>query len=199
MGRLMAFANASIQSFFMILSPRLETLIFLMFAVVIIETLVFLRYERRIMKSFLAAITCNGISFLWGSLLLPIPDLIIDLPRSATYEVTTRSYRQNPMIMNDLAQYFSPEYLSIHQSVLFLSPNIFTVLRISPERDQHILTLTNVTNKACDIEIPLSELSVTETHWCDIVTGKEWIFKDQKLHITLDPYDVIWLEALHKK
>ena len=84
------------------------------------------------------------------------------------------------------------------QHVLLLSPKIFTVLKISPERDQHILTLTNVTSKACDIDIPISELSATETHWCDIVTGKEWIVKDQKLHITMDPYDVIWLEALRK-
>ena len=116
----MAFANASIQPFFVILSPRLETLIFLMFAVVIIETLVFLRYERRLMKSFLAAITCNGISFLWGGLLLPIPDLILNPPMGVIYDVTARGYRRNPILMNDLAQYFSPEYLSIHQSVFFL-------------------------------------------------------------------------------
>jgi len=80
------------------------------------------------------------------------------------------------------------------QHVLFPSPNIFTVLRISPEGDQHILTLTNVTSKVCDIEVPLSELGSSETHWCDIASRKEWIVENQKLHITLHPYDVIWLE-----
>lgn len=84
------------------------------------------------------------------------------------------------------------------QHVLLLSPNIFTVLRISPEGNQYILTLTNVTSKVCDIKIPLSELSAKETHWCDIVSGKEWVVEDQELHITLDPYDVLWLEAFSK-
>ena len=80
------------------------------------------------------------------------------------------------------------------QHVLLLSANIFTVLRISPEGDQHILTLTNVANKVCDIEIPLSELGTNETGWCDIINGKEWMVENQKLHITLHPYDIIWLE-----
>lgn len=80
------------------------------------------------------------------------------------------------------------------QKVLLISPNIFTVLRISPEGDRHILTLTNVTNRVCDIEVPLSELGTNETHWYDLVSGKRWMFEDQKLYITLHPYDVIWLE-----
>lgn len=35
------------------------------------------------------------------------------------------------------------------QHILMLSPDVFTALRISPERDQYILTLTNVTNNVC--------------------------------------------------
>jgi len=84
------------------------------------------------------------------------------------------------------------------QKVLLLTPNIFTVLRISPEGDQHILTLTNVIGKTCDIEIPLSELGVNERQWYDIVSGKEWVVENQNLCMTLEPYDVIWLEPFNE-
>ena len=56
------------------------------------------------------------------------------------------------------------------------------------------MTLTNVTSKVCDIEIPLSELGANEMHWYDLVGRNEWTAENQKLHITLHPYDVIWLE-----
>jgi len=83
-----------------------------------------------------------------------------------------------------------------NQRVLMISPDIFSVYRISPDEDQHILTLTNVTNKVCKIEVPLSELSIYETHWYDIVSEMEWMAENQKLHITMQPYDVIWLTPL---
>jgi len=79
------------------------------------------------------------------------------------------------------------------QHVLMISPDIFTVLRISPEGDQHILTMTNVTNRTCTIEIPILELNVDETRWYDLIGEKEWVAGKRKLSITLQPYDVIWL------
>lgn len=76
-----------------------------------------------------------------------------------------------------------------------ISPDVFMVLRISPERDEHILTITNVTNRVCTIEIPLSELNVEQTRWYDLIGEKEWIVENDKLSITLRPYDVMWLIA----
>jgi sucrose phosphorylase len=76
------------------------------------------------------------------------------------------------------------------------SPAIFTVLRTSPEGGQHILAMTNVTNNECTIEIPLSELSIEETRWCDLVNEKEWKAENSALSITLQPYDVMWLKPL---
>ncbi len=67
-------------------------------------------------------------------------------------------------------------------------------MRISPESDQNILTLTNVTNKVCNIKISLSELGINELHWQDIVSGKECISENEEIHITMQPYDIIWLE-----
>jgi len=81
------------------------------------------------------------------------------------------------------------------QYTLAFSPAIFSVLRISPKGNEHILTLINVTNKACYIEVPVSELGTQETHWYDLVGKKGKIANNhQKLEITMQPYDVIWLK-----
>ena len=80
------------------------------------------------------------------------------------------------------------------QKIFMTSPKIFTVLRTSPEEDQHILTLTNITSKICDIKLSLSEVGIEDAHWYDLVSGKEWLFENQELNITMKPYDVIWLE-----
>ena len=82
------------------------------------------------------------------------------------------------------------------QKILMISSQLFSVLRISPEKDQRILTLTNVTAQTCQIEIPLAELGTGETEWNDIITGKEWIAADGRLNIICEPYDVIWLEPV---
>jgi sucrose phosphorylase len=79
------------------------------------------------------------------------------------------------------------------QRVLNLSPDVFTVLRISPERNRHVLTMTNVTDRATGIEIPLADLGVKGTHWRDLVSQKEWMPVGDTLSIAFAPYDVIWL------
>ncbi|MCK4892676.1 MAG: sugar phosphorylase, partial [Calditrichia bacterium] len=85
------------------------------------------------------------------------------------------------------------------QQVLMISSDIFAIMRISPEGDQYILTLTNVTNRVCRIEVPLSQLGIDENRWYDLVSGMEWMAEEQKICITLIPYDVVWLEPFKKK
>jgi sucrose phosphorylase len=82
------------------------------------------------------------------------------------------------------------------QTILTISSKIFAVLRTSPEGDQRILALTNVSDRACRIEILLSELGTRETDWFDLVSGMEWMAEDGTLHLTLQPYDVIWLQPM---
>ena len=79
------------------------------------------------------------------------------------------------------------------QKVLMVSPDVFAVFRTSPERDQHILTLTNVTERPSSIEVSLSVLGVNETEWHDLLSGSAWEAQDGKLSIDLEPYDVIWM------
>ncbi len=80
-----------------------------------------------------------------------------------------------------------------HQQVLMISSDVFMVLRTSPEKDQHILTMTNVTSRSCKVDIPLDELDVDETRWYDLLSDKEWAVENKKLSITLEPYGVMWL------
>ena len=80
------------------------------------------------------------------------------------------------------------------QKVLCLSTDVFALLRISPEGDDHILALINVTDKTCPTEIPLNETGISKTHWHDLLSEREWTARDEKLCVSLAPYDVVWLE-----
>ncbi|NET33207.1 MAG: sugar phosphorylase [Cyanothece sp. SIO1E1] len=79
------------------------------------------------------------------------------------------------------------------QRILMISPDVFTVLRTSPAGNQHILALTNVTPRVCQIQIPVSELGIQENHWYGLVGQRGWMTQDQVLTVTLQPYDVVWL------
>lgn len=90
------------------------------------------------------------------------------------------------------------------QQILAIAPSVFAVLRTSPGCEEHLLTLTNVTNRVCHVEIPLSELKVDETsslvcqvpeetYWYDLIGTRGWKVREQKLQIVLQPYDVVWL------
>jgi sucrose phosphorylase len=79
------------------------------------------------------------------------------------------------------------------QKVLMVSPDVFTVFRTSPEGDQHILTLTNVTDRASSIEVPLSDLGVQETDWHDLLSDGAWEAQGGTLSIALEPYDIVWM------
>ena len=67
------------------------------------------------------------------------------------------------------------------QRVLSISRSVFSVIRRSPEEDQFILTLTNVTSGVTHLEIPLSEIGTDETGWYDLVSGMEWMAENETL------------------
>jgi sucrose phosphorylase len=80
------------------------------------------------------------------------------------------------------------------QQVLMTSPAVFSVLRTSPEGDEHVLALTNVSNRVVEIEITLSDLGLDQGHWRDLLSGKEKKAEGRRLFLTLQPYDVLWLK-----
>lgn len=80
------------------------------------------------------------------------------------------------------------------QKVFELSHHAFVVLRTSPERDDHVLALTNVTGKELQLEISLKALGVDERLWVDLIGEKYWEVVGSRLQIVLRPYDVAWLK-----
>jgi sucrose phosphorylase len=79
------------------------------------------------------------------------------------------------------------------QKVLMVSPDVFAVFRRSPEGDQHILTLTNVTDRASSIEVPLVDMGIEASEWHDLLSDGTWEVRDGKLSIALEPYDIVWM------
>jgi sucrose phosphorylase len=81
------------------------------------------------------------------------------------------------------------------QQVLTVSPSVFSVMRISPDGEERILALINVTSKACDVNISVSDLGAREERWNDLISEREYSVENQMLALTLQPYDVVWLKA----
>ncbi len=79
------------------------------------------------------------------------------------------------------------------QKILTLSKDVFAVLRTAPEGNEHILTLTNVTNRITRLQLSLAEVGMNEVQWYDLYGKRGWMAKEQKLDLPLQPYDVIWL------
>jgi sucrose phosphorylase len=124
------------------------------------------------------------------------------------YELLTKSYEdaQNKLYrIRELGGlvFIRQQHRAFHpngpQRVLMLSRNVFAVLRESPEGDEHILALTNVANRVCDIEVPLDEIGVRDTAWYDLVGGEEWSTEGEKLAIRLEPYDILWLKPFSER
>lgn len=112
------------------------------------------------------------------------------------------------------------------QKIFQLDPAIFALLRISPDCEQHILTLTNVTSRRCQISIPLDQLGVAgiypqklpelpnqpemlsdrpikplcaipqDNYWYDLMGQRGWRIVNNTLDVTLAAYDVAWLIPL---
>ncbi len=79
------------------------------------------------------------------------------------------------------------------QQVLQLSPGVFALLRTSPESDDTVLALTNVSDQELKLEVPFSELSRTERRWRDLLSSRQVVAADEGLLIDLEPYAVVWL------
>jgi sucrose phosphorylase len=79
------------------------------------------------------------------------------------------------------------------QKIFMLSKDVFSVLRVSPQGEEHILCLTNVANKVSRVQVAFSEIGVDEAHWYDLFGKRGWVAKGNKLDVPLQPYDVIWL------
>ncbi len=85
-----------------------------------------------------------------------------------------------------------------NQQIIMNSPDVFTVLRTSPDGEERILAMTNVTPRKTPMEFRPSEWGVRETHWYDLINENPWIAEEGRLKVTLEPYDIVWLKAVAK-
>ena len=80
------------------------------------------------------------------------------------------------------------------QHVMDLSPGLFSVLRTSPEEDERILSLVNISTKICNVVVSLIDVGSDDNKWIDLINDTEYFAKDNALPISLLPYDVLWLK-----
>ena len=80
------------------------------------------------------------------------------------------------------------------QKILKVRPEIFALLRTSPNEDQYILSLINITDDEIQIAIPLKEVQIFKQEWYDLIRQDKHTFEDENISLTLKPYDVVWLE-----
>ncbi len=80
------------------------------------------------------------------------------------------------------------------QCILKIKPEVFTILRTSPQKDQQILSLINVTNDQCNISIPMETINIFNQEWYNLIAQQKHTFTEGIINLTLEPYDVMWLE-----
>jgi glycosidase len=80
------------------------------------------------------------------------------------------------------------------QKVFDLSPQIFCVLRTSPEGDLHTLCLINVSNAVAEIELPLDQIGLKPGIYTEKINDAEMELKGPHPVLHLEPYDVLFLE-----
>jgi len=80
------------------------------------------------------------------------------------------------------------------QSIFKIKPEIFTLLRTSPQKDQQILSLINVTADQCHLSIPMETINIFNKEWYSLIDQKKHTFTAGVISLTLEPYDVVWLE-----
>ncbi len=80
------------------------------------------------------------------------------------------------------------------QVVLRLSPQVFALLRTSPDGAEHVLAVTNVSDRPCELDVPLEKVGVGSDNWYDFVSRRGWRARQGRLSLALGPYDVLWLK-----
>ena len=81
-----------------------------------------------------------------------------------------------------------------NQRVLDLSPQVFAVLRTSPEGDRRVLCLINVSSATVDIELPLDQIGLAPGLYTERINDMEMELAGTRPVITLDSYEVMFLE-----
>ena len=80
-----------------------------------------------------------------------------------------------------------PFHPNAEQQVLNLSEKVFSVFRISIDRNERILAITNISENEVNLEVGLENLQTKGNNWVDILTKKNFNSSNEILNIKLDP------------
>ncbi len=80
------------------------------------------------------------------------------------------------------------------QTILNLSDKVFSVLRTSADGQEIIMAIINITNDPESLSIDLRMHGLKGQQWTDVLTNKTYKANGNKLSLSLDPYDILWLK-----
>jgi len=80
------------------------------------------------------------------------------------------------------------------QKILQLSAQIFALLRTSIDGEEQILALICITDKTVAVDIDMKGMKTQSGVWTDILTKRNYKVKEDRLDLTLAPYEIIWLK-----
>ncbi|MDQ7785540.1 MAG: alpha-amylase family glycosyl hydrolase [Desulfomonilaceae bacterium] len=84
------------------------------------------------------------------------------------------------------------------QTVVRLSGSVFALMRVSPDASDKVLCLTNVTDREIPLSIPADTRTESAGAWKDIITQRTLAVHAGDLHVTMKPYEVLWLTPLQE-
>ena len=70
------------------------------------------------------------------------------------------------------------------QEILKIKPEIFAVLRTSPDKDQHILSLINIIDDEIQITISMKAVQIFKQEWYDLISQDKHTFQDENISLT---------------
>ncbi len=80
------------------------------------------------------------------------------------------------------------------QRILALHDQVFAVLRESPNNEEKIICLVNVSSERQCLEVDLTELKTqNETPWRDLIGGVSFQVKENQMFVQLEAYQSLWL------
>jgi glycosidase len=80
------------------------------------------------------------------------------------------------------------------QLVLSISDKVFALMRIAVDQKSAVLSVVNIVNETIEIDLKKDLLSCKCVETFDLIAGKLYKFKQNKIVLNLDPYQVIWLK-----
>jgi glucosylglycerate phosphorylase len=81
------------------------------------------------------------------------------------------------------------------QRVFSINPSVFAVLRQAESDHLRVFCLTNVTGSSQVFTLPIEDSDLDGNRWIDLLSDFAISPAEGKLHITLAPYQVMWLRA----